>query len=823
MARLNTVIDEPTGPSSRQSQSQPKQQSNKYSSSATCNERITIDLTSPPRRPLSHLTSWSLTEGPEKPRRRLIRKPVVLLDSDEEGLRRRLGATGDTNGKEQDSESRSGNKQSIERTPPRQPFATIWKPSLLQDHRLGDNYYHSSAEEVRSDEDESSPPPSSEGSGDVLGSEDTNDEDEQEGEGGNEDPYDSSFVVSDSFVEYDSGGEIEKLLDAVDRLQMPDEEVRESKPDVNKDRGGRQMKTVGEREIEWEEERIKERIKIRERVRINGGGRQRQRQRQEHRDVHQSEGEDRRGDKEGIESDAEPKEDHFPLRVRGRQGKKSSRYKVYSELSSSDDRDQGGRLRGFFDDEAEEASVEEESESDPEQVLAPRVSKSSKWKDHGKVKSQDIYTLPRALATVIRHRQSSEDEDSGEFNNLGQDAKALRGAMLSYFPPTAKPLVRTPISSPIAPKTKTRNPSTAPALTPHKRPQTPRGKQASPTKPIGLLPFSSTTTHDIGVRTPSALRSFQSRKYSLATTFLEQLDKRVAHGQVFSRLTSVGGLPIHWSKTLLTTAGQFRYRHTISNRDRVDCDGEHLPGPPLRVITWARIELAEKVVDDEDRLYNTLAHEFAHAADLVVGENWEQRAHGKGFTTWLSKCKREFPEYLIEVGSCHQYAVNYKYHWVCIGVGPAPQLKVGGVENGCGHVVKRHSKSVDVSIHRCPVCGGRLVQTLPKPRGGGGDDAVAIAGVTQGQADTGGISEYQLFVKERMGIVKKANPGTPQKDLMRLVGQEWRERKEKKMAGNERRKDNGPKVQAKVVEISDDESEDEKKEQLDDIFGGLRL
>ena len=241
----------------------------------------------------------------------------------------------------------------------------------------------------------------------------------------------------------------------------------------------------------------------------------------------------------------------------------------------------------------------------------------------------------------------------------------------------------------------------------------------------------------------------------------------------------------------------------------------------MRVITWARIELAEKVVDDEDRLYSTLAHEFAHAADLVVGENWEQRAHGKGFTTWLRKCKREFPEYHIEVGSCHQYAVNYKYHWTCIGaigVGSALQPQVG-IENGCGHVVKRHSKSVDVGTHRCPSCGGRLVQTLPKPRGGGGGDGDAVAG------EAGGISEYQLFLKERMGIVKKANPGTPQKELMRLVGQEWRERKERKLAGNERRKDEGPRAQAEVVEISDDESEseDEKGEQLDDIFGGLRL
>ena len=808
------MIDEPTGPLPQEPQSQPKRRSTKYSSSTKRNEQITIDLTSPPR-PDSHR---SLAKEPVKPRRRLIRKPVVLLDSDEEGFRRGLGAASKKEEKDSEGESESESESENESVS-KQPN-TLRKPDRLQDHRFGGRYFHSSAEEVRSDEDESSPSPSSEGSGDVLGSEDTSGEGEQEEEGENEDPYDTSFVVSDSFVEYDSGGEIGKLLDAVDRLQMSDGEAGGSETNVNKGRDGGQRKTVGEREIEWEEERIRERIKIRERARVNGGGRrgkrQRQGQRQGQRGDHQCEGEDGSGYEESIEMGTELKENHCPLKVRDRFGKKSSRNGSYCESSSEEDQDQGERIRRFFDDEAEAVDVEEGSEFDHDQALAQvKMFRDSKWDNHEKVKSplrKDTHNLPRALAAVVCYRSSSEeDEGLKEVKNRDQGPNTLRGAVLNYFPPTTKPLVR----SPAAPKTRTKEPITAPVFTPYKLPSTPRGKLASPTKSINLLPLTSATTSDIDVRTPSALRSFQSRKYNLATAFLEQLDKRVTHGQVFSRLATIGGLSVHWSKTLLTTAGQFRYRHTISSRSQVDCDGEHLPGSPLRVITWAQIELAEKVVDDEDRLYSTLAHEFAHAADLIVGENWEQRAHGKGFMTWLMKCKREFPEYHIEVGSCHQYAVKYKYHWACIGV--------VGVEDGCGHVVKRHSKSVDVGIHRCPACGGRLVQTLPKPRGG--SDAVAVAGGTRRQVDTGRVGEYQLFVKERMGIVKKANPGTPQKELMRLVGQEWRERKEKRLVGNVYPKDEGPRAKATVVEISDDEGESVggKREQLNDIFGSLRL
>ncbi|KAF8423786.1 SprT-like family-domain-containing protein, partial [Tirmania nivea] len=305
-------------------------------------------------------------------------------------------------------------------------------------------------------------------------------------------------------------------------------------------------------------------------------------------------------------------------------------------------------------------------------------------------------------------------------------------------------------------------------------------------------------------------KSFRSRKQALADQFLLELDFRVTSNRVYQKLSHLGGLKVVWSKNLLKTAGYFKYRYKRSAR--VDEDGEHLPGEH-RIITFAQIELAEKVVDDEHRLYSTLAHEFAHAANAVVGENWDQRCHGKGFKQWLLKCQKAFPERAIELGSCHNYVISYKYQWACIGRW-ANADGTWGVEDGCGYVVKRHSRSVDVEIHRCPTCVGRLMQTLPKPVGGGAPQ---------------GLTEYQAFMQERMKVVRRDNPGMPQKEVMRLVGLEWRGKKERgevglgKSDGKEkgREKEKG-RARMEVIEISDDDG-DNMGVGLTDRLDGLRI
>ena len=47
----------------------------------------------------------------------------------------------------------------------------------------------------------------------------------------------------------------------------------------------------------------------------------------------------------------------------------------------------------------------------------------------------------------------------------------------------------------------------------------------------------------------------------------------------------------------------------------------------------ASIELAEKIIDSPQRLVDTLAHEFCHLANFMVGAVTE-RPHGREFRGW---------------------------------------------------------------------------------------------------------------------------------------------------------------------------------------------
>jgi hypothetical protein len=46
-----------------------------------------------------------------------------------------------------------------------------------------------------------------------------------------------------------------------------------------------------------------------------------------------------------------------------------------------------------------------------------------------------------------------------------------------------------------------------------------------------------------------------------------------------------------------------------------------------------------------------------------------------------------------------------------------------------------------------------------------------------------GLGEYQIFVKENMSRVKQENPGSPQKEIMSLVGKKYQEYKASKLNG----------------------------------------
>jgi predicted SprT family Zn-dependent metalloprotease len=273
----------------------------------------------------------------------------------------------------------------------------------------------------------------------------------------------------------------------------------------------------------------------------------------------------------------------------------------------------------------------------------------------------------------------------------------------------------------------------------------PKAKLPAPSTSAGGLLFSPQKPSPVKTDriAKDAKKAFSSIKHDLANSFLTELDTKITSGQIAELSASTGGVQIIWSNKLNTTAGRANWkRETIKSPT----------GPPTHR-HYASIELAEKVIDDEHRLLNVLAHEFCHLANFMVS-NIKTNPHGKEFKAWAAKCSRVFGDRGIEVTTKHSYEIDYKYVWEC-------------VEEGCRAQFKRHSKSIDVVRHRCGTCKGKLAQIKPVPRGG-------AAG---GAAKEG---EYQVFFRENMRRIREENPGTPQKEVMALVGKRYQEFKARK-------------------------------------------
>jgi predicted SprT family Zn-dependent metalloprotease len=195
--------------------------------------------------------------------------------------------------------------------------------------------------------------------------------------------------------------------------------------------------------------------------------------------------------------------------------------------------------------------------------------------------------------------------------------------------------------------------------------------------------------------------SFDTKKGGLAEDFLRVLDDAAADGGVRRLAESTGGVKIVWSKTLKTTAGRAhwkgeRMRPSSSSSSESD-------GPRYR--HHAMIELAERIIDNEDRLLNTLAHEYCHLANYMIS-NVHKNPHGPSFKQWGRKCSdvmSDHPVYggRVTVTTKHNYKIDWKYVWAC---------------EGCAVTYGRHSKSIDTTRSRCGACAGHLVQIKPKPR-----------------------------------------------------------------------------------------------------------
>ncbi|KAG6105005.1 hypothetical protein E4U13_008104 [Claviceps humidiphila] len=238
--------------------------------------------------------------------------------------------------------------------------------------------------------------------------------------------------------------------------------------------------------------------------------------------------------------------------------------------------------------------------------------------------------------------------------------------------------------------------------------------------------------------------NFQEMKQSLASAFLFELDEELTDGRIAELSRTTGGVKLTWTKSLSTTAGRANWRRETVREEQSDKKVLH------NFIHYASIDLAEKIIDSELKLLNVLAHEFCHLATFMIS-GILKKPHGKEFKTWASKCSVAFGERGIHVTTKHSYEINFKYVWQC---------------DSCHLEYKRHSKSIDIQRQRCGSCKGQLEQIRPTRRG------------KRNSNDGPGQSSYQLFVKEQMQLLKKANSNVLQQDLLQIVAKAWAAKKE---------------------------------------------
>ncbi|KAL6252561.1 hypothetical protein RBB50_000280 [Rhinocladiella similis] len=252
-------------------------------------------------------------------------------------------------------------------------------------------------------------------------------------------------------------------------------------------------------------------------------------------------------------------------------------------------------------------------------------------------------------------------------------------------------------------------------------PRKPRGKGRSPIK----SPEKEAKKRQAEEKRAALLkkRDFDSRKVQLATDLLRELDVGVAGSQLGRLAASTGGVKIVWSKTLRSTAGRANWKRSVTKVSGSPVKGGEVNGPGMKVQHFASIELAEKIIDCEDRLVNTVAHEFCHLTNFMIS-NVRDQPHGASFKQWAatvtSHLRRSHVEIWrqVEVTTKHSYVINHKYLWVCAGRDRSVAMAFLNIEEdeGCGAEYGRHSKSIDPEKHRCGKCKGRLVQVRPKPR-----------------------------------------------------------------------------------------------------------
>uniref|UniRef100_A0A7S1BDD0 SprT-like domain-containing protein n=1 Tax=Corethron hystrix TaxID=216773 RepID=A0A7S1BDD0_9STRA len=240
--------------------------------------------------------------------------------------------------------------------------------------------------------------------------------------------------------------------------------------------------------------------------------------------------------------------------------------------------------------------------------------------------------------------------------------------------------------------------------------------------------------------------SFKAKKDILTQTYFNEFNRKVFH-------SALSEVKVEWSTRLQTTAGITKLRRMCKTTTTKSGD-KHLKSVE-EIERTASIELSTKVLDNEDRLKETLLHEMCHAAQWLI-DGVSKPPHGDSFKRWA---KRSMSVTNVRVTTTHQYEITYKYAWGC---------------TTCKTVIKRQSRSIDTTRQVCGKCRGNLIE-IEVPSSDLSNDFVP-----KKRKEASGFS---LFVKENSKIVRKRladeNPCSKiaQKDVMKECGRLWAEQK----------------------------------------------
>ncbi|KAJ3480158.1 hypothetical protein NLI96_g8545 [Meripilus lineatus] len=173
---------------------------------------------------------------------------------------------------------------------------------------------------------------------------------------------------------------------------------------------------------------------------------------------------------------------------------------------------------------------------------------------------------------------------------------------------------------------------------------------------------------------------------------LAEQNRREAYAQVlFNELNESvfrGGIPkdtaLKWNVRLLTTAGRARWHKSKEG------------------IQTTEIELAPKILDCDERIRNTLAHEMCHLACWIIDKEINEN-HGLLFKSWGAKVMQKRPD--IEITTKHSYEINYPYEWgLCFLAPIAPSADYPQECEQCAKTYGRFSKSIRPEECLCGAC-----------------------------------------------------------------------------------------------------------------------